>query len=429
MKKENYSLDTLIAHSADYNDTDTHSYTLPIFQTNAYHFESSEYAESLFELKQNGHIYSRISNPNANSLEDTMTKLEGGVGSLAMSSGHAAIFNTIINLANSGDEIVSSINIYGGAINLLGVTLGNLGIKTTFVDPDDMDSWENAITDKTKALFVELIGNPNANIADISAISKIAKKYGIPLIVDSTFSPPCISRPIDHGADIVIHSATKFLCGNGTAMGGIVVDSGNFKFEGNKRFPQYNEPDPSYHGIRFATDCGNAGFITRLRALILRDIGACLSPFNAYMISVGIQTLSLRVNKQCENAMMIASYLSKHPDVEFVNYPGLESDKYHDLATKYLSSGQYGSIFTFGLKGGRKVGAKFVDSLKLIGHVANVGDLRSLVIHPASTTHSQLSSEQLIQSGINEQTIRLSIGIESVDDLINDLDTAIRAAL
>lgn len=429
MNNENFSMETLLAHSADFDDPSTHAYTVPIFQTNAYNFENSEYAANLFGLKQEGFIYSRLTSPNASFLEEAITTLEGGAGSLAMSSGHAAIFNTIINLANAGDEIVSSMCIYGGAINLLGVTLKNLGIKTTFVDPDDMSAWESAITDKTKALFVELIGNPNANIADLNAISKIAKKYSIPLIVDSTFSPPCISRPIEHGADIVIHSATKFFCGNGTSMGGVIVDSGNFKFEDNPRFPQYNQPDQSYHGLRFGIDCGNKGFISRLRALILRDVGACISSFNAYMLHQGLQTLALRVYKQCENAMVIAKYLSKHPNVQFVNYPGLDDNKYHEMAKKYLSNGCFGSIFTFGIKGSREVGAKFVDNLNLFSHVANVGDIRSLVIHPASTTHSQLSSEQLESGGITEQTIRLSIGIESPDDLIHDLNQAMEKAL
>lgn len=419
---------TMAIHAGHTPDTDTHSIAAPIYQTTAYAFDSSEHAKQLFELKEAGNIYTRLSNPTCDTLERRVAALEGGVGALAMSSGHAAIFNTILNLASAGDEVVSSICIYGGAINLFGVTFKNLGINFKFVDPDDLDAWENAVTDKTKAFFVETVGNPNANVADIEAIAAIAHKHGIPLIVDSTFTTPFLCRPIEHGADIVIHSATKFLGGHGTAMAGIVVDSGKFKFEGNERFPQYNNPDVSYHGAVFAKDFGNAGFITRLRALILRDIGSCLSPFNAFLILQGIETLPLRMERHCKNALAVAEYLEKSEYVSFVNYPGLKSNKYNALKEKYMPLG-CGSVFTFGLDADRETGAKFIDSLKLLKNVANVGDVRSLVIHPATTTHSQLSDEQLKNAGITAQTIRLSIGIEDVDDIIADLDQAIKTAL
>lgn len=419
---------TMAIHAGQTPDTDTHSIAAPIYQTTAYAFDSSEHAKQLFELKEAGNIYTRLSNPTCDTLERRVAALEGGVGALAMSSGHAAIFNTILNLASAGDEVVSSICIYGGAINLFGVTFKNLGINFKFVNPDDLEAWENAVTDKTKAFFVETVGNPNANVADIEAIATIAHKHGIPLIVDSTFTTPFLCRPIEHGADIVIHSATKFLGGHGTAMAGMVVDSGKFKFEGNERFPQYNNPDVSYHGAVFAKDFGNAGFITRLRALILRDIGSCLSPFNAFLILQGIETLPLRMERHCKNALAVAEYLEKSEYVSFVNYPGLKSNKYNALKEKYMPLG-CGSVFTFGLDADRETGAKFIDSLKLLKNVANVGDVRSLVIHPATTTHSQLSDEQLKNAGITAQTIRLSIGIEDVDDIIADLDQAIKTAL
>ena len=419
--------DTLAVRAGYTPDSDNHCVAPPIYMNNAYAFESVEYAKELFELRATGNIYSRLSNPTVDVLEQRVAALDGGVAAVAMSSGHAAMFSTFLNLAKAGDEIVSSICIYGGAINLLGITLGNLGIKTRFVDPANLDEWEAAVTDKTRAFFVEVVGNPNANVADIEAIAAIAHKHGIPMIVDSTFTTPALFRPIEHGADIVIHSATKFLCGNGTAMCGIAVDAGTFKFEGNPRFPQYNEPDQSYHGKIFATDFGNMGFAVRLRALILRDVGACLSAFNAFMCLNGIETLPLRMKKHSENALAVAEHLAAHPDVEFVNYPGLKTSPYRELAEKYLPKGA-GGVMTFGLKGTRETGAKFIDSLQLLMNVANVGDSRSMVIHPATTTHSQLSDEQLVRAGISAQTIRLSVGLEDVEDIIADIDAAIEAA-
>lgn len=425
--EKNFGFDTLAVRAGYVPDSDQHSVAPPIYMTNAYAFESVEYAKELFELNRPGNIYTRLSNPTTDVLEKRVAALDGGAAAVAMSSGHGVMFSTFLNLAQAGDEIVSSICIYGGAINMMGVTLGNLGIKTRFVDPANLEEWEAAVTDRTKAFFVELIGNPNANVADIAAIAAIAHRHGIPMIVDSTFTTPALCRPILHGADIVIHSATKFLCGNGTAMCGIAVDAGTFRFEGNPRFPQYNNPDVSYHGRVFATDFGNVGFAARLRALILRDIGACLSPFNAFLCLNGIETLSLRMKKHSENALAVARHLAAHPGVDFVNYPGLESSPYYALAQKYLPQGA-GGVLTFGLKGSRETGARFIDSLKLLMNVANVGDARSMVIHPATTTHSQLSDEQLVRSGISPQTVRLSAGLEDVSDILADLDAAIAAA-
>jgi O-acetylhomoserine (thiol)-lyase len=401
--------------------------TPPIYQTCAYMFESAEAARDIFRLEKPGNIYTRITNPTIGYLEDKINILEGGVGAVAFSSGHGAILNTVINLACAGDELVSSICIYGGAINLLGVTLRDLGIKTTFVQPDDYDAWENAITPKTKALFFEMIGNPNANIADIEKIVEIGHRHGVPVIVDSTFATPYLFRPFEYGADIIIHAATKFLCGQGNSMAGLVVDSGKFKWLGNERFPRYNEPDESYHGLVFGKDCGDAGFISRLRALVLRDTGSCLSPFNAFLVLTGMETLPLRMRRHCDNAQKVAEYLSTNEGVSFVNYPGLPQDPSYALMQKYLPKGA-GSVFTFGLKGGREAGMKFINSLKLFENVANVGDTRSLVIHSASTTHSQLSDEQLVAGGITPDTVRLSVGIEDPEDLIADLEQAIKAA-
>lgn len=421
-----YKFDTKMIHSGYTVEETTKSLVPPLYLTNAYRFDSSEHAQKLFELKENGNIYTRLMNPTNDVLEKRVADLDGGVGALSFSSGHAAIFNCIVNLASAGDEVVASNAIYGGAINMLGVSLDRLGIKVKFVDPGNLDEWEANITDKTKAFFFEIVGNPNANVADIEAIAKIAHRHGIPVIADSTFTTPYLCKPIEFGADIVIHSATKFLGGHSTVMGGIVVDSGKFSYKGNDRFPLYNEPDESYHGVVYA-DLGELAFILRLRTLITRDFGACLSPFNAFMILQGIETLSLRMQRHCENAKKVAEYLNNSDQVSFVNYPGLKSSPYDSLTQKYLPKGA-GAVFTFGLKGGKDTGRKFIDSVKLFQNVANVGEIRSLVIHPATTTHSQLSSEQLKAAGISEETVRLSVGLEDVEDLIQDLEQAIHQA-
>ena len=424
---KNYGIDTLMVHAGTQPDPETHSVALPIYQTTAYTFDSTEHAARLFELKEPGNIYTRLSNPTVDALERRVAALDGGIGALAFASGHAAMVHTFLNLAGAGDEIVSSICIYGGAINMMGVTLGRIGVKVKFVDPGDLGAWEAAVTDRTKAFFVEAIGNPNANVADIEAIAAIAHRHGVPMIVDSTFTTPYLLRPIDYGADYVVHSATKFLGGHGTAMCGIVTDAGTFDFNGNPRFPLYTEPDVSYHGVVFAKDCGNAGFLSRLRAMMLRDLGGCCAPLSAFLIMQGIETLSLRMRHISESALAIAEHLESHPDVAFVNYPGLKSSPYYPLVRKYLPKGA-GGVFTFGLKGGRERGAKLIDSLELILHVTNVGDSRTLISHPASTTHSQLSDEQLAESGITPETVRLSVGLEDPADLIADLDRAIAAA-
>ncbi len=416
---------TKVIHSGYDTEQTTHSVVPPIYPTNAYVFDNAENAKRLFSLEEPGNIYSRLGNPTCDVLEKRIADLDGGVGALGFSSGHAAIFNTVVNLCCEGDEIVSSANIYGGAINLLGITLDRLGIKVKFVNPDDLSAWEKAVTPKTKMFFTEVVGNPNANVSDLSAIAEIAHKNGIPFVVDSTFTTPYLCRPIEFGADIVIHSATKYLSGHGSVMAGIVVDSGKFKFKDNPRFPLYNDPDPSYHGMIFA-DLGAPAFIMRLRALVTRDVGACLSPFNAYITMLGVETLPLRMDRHCENALAVAEYLEQCPQVESVSCPMLKSNKYHALAEKYAPKGT-GGVFTFELKGGKQAGVKFMDSLKLLKIVANVGDVRSMVIHPATTTHSQLSSEQLRAAGITENTVRLSIGLEDIEDIIGDLEQAIKA--
>lgn len=428
MDTKNLGFDTLSLHAGFSGDKCEGSTEVPIHATSAYRFESTDHAARLFELKEAGNIYSRLGNPTVAVLEERVAALDGGVGAVAFSSGHAAIFSTMLCLAECGDEIVSSINIYGGAINMLGVTLGKLGIKTVFVSGNDPADWEAAITPKTKALFLEIVGNPNANIADLSPIAALAKKHGIPYIVDSTFTTPAICRPKEFGADIVIHSATKFLCGHGNSLAGIAVDCGTFQFVGNPRFPQYNSPDVSYHGVVFGKDFGPAGFATRLRALYLRDLGGCLSPFNAYLVLLGVETLSLRMERHCSNALAVAKFLQKNPNVTFVSYPALPESPYYPLAQKYLG-GKGGAVFTFGIKGGREAGGRFIDSLNLIANVANVGDTKTQVIHPATTTHSQLSEEQLAASGTTPETIRISVGLENIEDLIADLEQAIQTAV
>jgi len=427
MLESELGFDTLMIHAGQSPDSDTLSVAAPIFQTTAYAFKSVEHAKSLFELKEGGNIYTRLQNPTNDVLEKRVAALDGGIGALATASGHSAMLMTFATLCSAGDEIVSSICIYGGAINMMGLSLKKLGIVVHFVDPDDFAAWESAVTPRTKAFFAEGVGNPNANVADIENIAAIAHRHGIPLIIDSTFTTPYLLKPAKWGADLIIHSATKFLGGHGTSMCGIVVDIGSFEWLGNPRFPDFNEPDPGYHGLVYAKEFGRQAFIAKLRVSTMRDYGACASPFNSFMILQGIETLSLRMRKHCDNTLEIARFLKGSPNVDFVNYPALEDDKYYALAQKYLPLG-CGGVFTFGLKGGRDTGARFIDSLRLFMNVANVGDVRSLVIHPATTTHSQLSDQQLAASGIAPATIRLSVGLEDVNDLISDLDQAMKNA-
>lgn len=423
---DNYSFETLAVHGGYSPEPTTHANVLPIYMTTAYSFDSVDHARRLFALEETGNIYTRLQNPTNTAFEERISLLEGGCGAVAASSGHAAITMALLNLCVCGTEIISSSTIYGGAINLLGKTFARMGIKVHFVDISDTSAVEALINDKTRVIFAESIGNPKADVADIDALSEIAKRHGIPLIIDNTFATPALLRPFEHGANIVIHSATKYLAGSSTVMGGVVVDGGNFNWKDNPRFPEFNTPDESYHGIVYADAAGKAAFITKLRTHILRDVGACQSPFNSWVTMLGLETLSLRMERHSENALKVAKFLESHPMVERVDYPALESSRFFPLTKKYLPNGASG-VFTFEIKGGREAGAKFCNNLKLLRIVANLGDVRSMVSHPATTTHSQLSDEQLANAGISPSTIRLSIGIENVNDIISDIENALNA--
>jgi O-acetylhomoserine (thiol)-lyase len=420
--------DTLQVHAGQIPDPTTGSRAVPIYQTTSYVFNNAEHAANLFALKEFGNIYTRIMNPTNDVFEQRVAALEGGIGALAVASGSSAITYAILNIAGTGDEIVSASTLYGGTYNLFSFTLPRLGIKTIFVDPDDPENFRKAITGKTKAVYIETIGNPGINVIDIEAVAKIAHENSVPLIIDNTFGTPYLIRPIDFGADIVVHSATKFIGGHGTSIGGIIVDSGNFDWKASGRFPGLTEPDPSYHGVIYTDAVGPLAYIIKARVQLLRDTGAAISPFNSFQFIQGLETLSLRVQKHVANALSIAEFLEKHPLVAWVNYPGLKSNKYYGLGQKYLPKGA-GSIFTFGIKGGIEAGKRFIDSLEIFSLVANVGDAKSLVIHPASTTHSQLSCAEQKEAGVTPEQIRLSIGIEDVEDLIYDIDQALHKAV
>lgn len=419
----NYQFETLQVHAGQEVDPTTRSRAVPIYQTTSYVFENSENGADLFALKTPGNIYTRIMNPTTDVFEKRIAALEGGAGALAVASGAAAISYSIQNLANAGDHIVSASTVYGGTYNLFANTLPHSGIATTFVNPDDPQNFEAAIKDNTKAFFVESLGNPNGNIIDLEAVADIAHRHGIPVIVDNTFATPYLFRPIEHGADIVVHSATKFIGGHGTSIGGVLVDSGKFDWAASGRFPNFTEPEPGYHGIIPVEAFGELAYLLRARVVLLRDTGAALSPFNAFLFLQGLETLSLRLERHNENALKVVEFLSNHPQVECVHHPSLPSNPYHSLAQRYFPRYQ-GSIFTFQIKGGSDEAKKFVDSLKLFSNLANVADAKSLAIHPASTTHSQLTTEQLEAGGIFANTIRLSIGIEHAADLIADLTQA-----
>lgn len=423
---ENLKLETLAVHGGQALDPTTKSRAVPLYQTAAYGFDSTAHAARLFALEEEGNIYSRIGNPTTEVFEQRVALLEGGVGGLATASGHAAILLTILNIASAGDEIVSSSSLYGGTHNLFSVTLRKLGIVVKFVDVNDPESFRKACTSKTKAFYAETLGNPGMEVLDIEKIAQIAHECEVPLIVDNTFGTPYLCRPIEWGADIVVHSATKFIGGHGTSIGGVVIDSGKFDWT-TGRFPGLTEPDESYHGIRYVADTGEKAFITKLRVQMLRDIGATLSPFNAFMFLIGLETLHIRMERHVQNALAVAEFLEKHPAVSWVNYPTLKSNRYQGLAQKYMPKGS-GAVFTFGIRGGRAAGAKFIDSVKLLSHLANVGDAKSLVIHPSSTTHSQLSPEAQIASGVSPDMIRLSIGLENIEDIRADLDQALEAS-
>ncbi|WP_394220023.1 PLP-dependent aspartate aminotransferase family protein [Halobacillus trueperi] len=423
---ESYDVDTISLHGGQSPDPTTGSRAVPIYQTTSYVFHDTEHAQSLFALDEPGNIYSRIGNPTVDVFEKRMALLEGGVASVATASGMSAIALSILNIAGSGDEVVAAANLYGGTYNLFANTLPRYGIKVHFVDPEDPENFRQAITDRTKAVFAETIGNPSLHVLDIEKVAAVAHDHDLPLLIDNTFATPYTCRPIEHGADIVIHSATKWIGGHGTAIGGVVVDGGQFNW-GNGKYPVFTEPDSSYNGIVYTADFGTLAYITKLRVQLLRDFGSCLSPQNAFLLLQGLETLHLRVARHGDNAQELAEYLQGHPDVEWVSYPGLPTHPAHELANRYLDGG-YGSIVNFGIKGGREAGRQVINNISLWSHVANVGDAKSLIIHPASTTHQQLSVEDLAASGVTEELIRLSIGLESSKDLINDLDRAIAKA-
>ena len=426
-KDRKFKFETLQLHvGQEQPDPVTDARAVPIYQTSSYVFRNSQHAADRFGLKDAGNIYGRLTNPTEDVFEKRIAALEGGSAALAVASGAAAITYTIENLAQQGDHIVSAKNIYGGSFNLLEHTLPNYGITTTFVDIFNLEEVENAIQENTKAVYIETLGNPNSDVVDIEALANIAHKHKIPLVVDNTFATPYLVRPIEYGADIVVHSATKFIGGHGTTIGGVIVDSGKFDWEASGKFPSLTEPNPSYHGVSFADAVGPAAFVTYIRAILLRDTGATISPFNAFLLLQGVETLSLRLERHAENTKKVVAYLAHHPQVEHVNHPSLPKHPDHALYEKYFPNGG-ASIFTFNIKGGQKEAHKFIDSLKIFSLLANVADVKSLVIHPATTTHSQLTDEELADQGIAQNTIRLSIGTEHIDDIIADLEQAFEA--
>ncbi|MGI9109505.1 MAG: O-acetylhomoserine aminocarboxypropyltransferase/cysteine synthase family protein [Opitutales bacterium] len=427
-------LGTKSLHAGQKPDPTTGSRAVPIYQTTSYQFRDTEHAANLFGLKELGNIYTRIMNPTTDVLEQRLAALEGGSGALAHSSGQAAITAAILNIAGAGDHIVSVSQLYGGTYNLFHYTLPKLGIQVSFVDGDDPENFRKAVKSNTKAFYGEGLGNPRLNIFPFAEVGKIAKEIGVPLIIDNTALSPYLNRPFEHGANIVVHSATKHIGGHGTSIGGIVVDGGNFDW-GNGKFPGFTEPDMSYHGLphweafkAFAPAGGaNIAFIMKMRLQFLRDVGSCLSPFNAFLLLQGLETLHLRMERHCANAMKVAQFLESHPKVKWTNYPGLKSSKYHDLAKKYLTNG-YGALVGFGLKSGLEGGSKFINALQLHSHVANIGDARSLAIHPASTTHSQLTAAERDSAGVTDDYVRLSVGLEDIEDILADLEQALAKA-
>jgi O-acetylhomoserine (thiol)-lyase len=416
---------TRALHAGQQPDAATGARAVPIYQTTSYVFDDTAHAAALFNLQRFGNIYTRIMNPTTAVFEERMASLERGVGALALSSGQAAQFIALTSLLESGDEIVSAKTLYGGTYTQFDVSFRRLGIQTTFVDPDDPENFRRAITPKTKVIYGETIGNPGMNVLDIAAVAKIAHEHNLPLVIDNTFASPYLCRPIEHGADIICHSATKFIGGHGTSIGGVIVDSGKFPWN-QGRFPQLLEPSPGYHGIRFYETFGDLAYIVKARVEGLRDFGPALSPFNSFLFLQGIETLKLRMEAHSSNALKVAQFLEAHGRVAWVQYPGLKSSKYKALADKYLPIGA-GGMLTFGIKGGIAEGQKFIEALKLFSHLANVGDAKSLVIHPASTTHQQLSAEQRQAAGISDDLVRLSVGIEEIDDILWDLDQALGA--
>jgi len=419
--------ETIALHGGQEPDPVTGSRAVPIYQTTSYVFRDTEHAANLFGLKEFGNIYTRIMNPTQDVFEKRVALLEGGAGALATSSGQAAITFAILNIAQAGDEVVASSSLYGGTYNLFAHTLPKLGVTVHFVDQSNPDNFREKLTDKTKAIFCETIGNPRINVADIEAIAAIAHEHGVPLIVDNTFATPLLCRPFEHGADIVVHSTTKFIGGHGTAIGGIIVDSGKFDWT-NGKFPGLTTPDPSYHGVVYTEAAGNLAYIIKARVQLQRDIGAAVAPFNAFLFLQGLETLHLRMERHSQNALAVAQFLAQHPDVEWVSYPGLESDPDYSLAQKYLPQGA-GAILAFEVKGGLEAGRRLIESTKLFSHLANVGDAKSLIIHPASTTHQQLTEEKQRAAGVTPGLIRLSVGTEAIDDILGDLEQALKQAV
>lgn len=425
MKTKDLHFETLQLHAGqEQADPTTDARAVPIYQTTSYVFHNSEHAAARFALQEPGNIYGRLTNPTQEVLEKRIAALEGGVAALAVASGAAAVAYAFQNITRAGDHIVAAKTIYGGSYNLLAHTLPASGVTTTFVEPSDVSNFERAIQENTKLIFIETLGNPNSNIIDIEEVARIAHSHKIPLIVDNTFGTPYLIRPAEHGADIIVHSATKFIGGHGTSLGGVIVDTGKFNWNDSGKFPQLTEPDPCYHGIRFTGVAGEAAYVTRIRAILLRDTGAAISPFNAFLLLQGLETLSLRVERHVENALKIVSYLNNHPKVESVHHPALPNHPDHALYLRYFPKGA-GSIFTIDLKGGIKEAQQFIDNLKIFSLLANVADMKSLAIHPATTTHSQLNAEELEEQQIKPGTVRLSIGTEHIDDLIADIEQAL----
>jgi len=425
MPENGYHFDTLALHAGQQPDPTTGARAVPIYQTTSYCFRDSEHAARLFALEESGNIYTRIMNPTNDVFEKRMAALEGGVGALATASGQAAETLALLNITRAGQEIVSSISLYGGTYNLFHHTFAKLGITVRFVDPSDPENFRRAINDRTRAVFAEVLGNPKLDVFDIEAVAKICHDAGVPLVIDSTLATPYLCRPLEWGADIVVHSTTKFIGGHGTSIGGVIVDGGRFNWS-NGRFPELTEPDPSYHGVRYTEAFGEAAFIVKARVQLLRDMGPCMSPFNAFLFLQGLETLSLRMERHSANALAVARWLKEHPKVSWVAYPALEDSPSYELCRKYFPKGA-GAILGFGIKGGLDAGKRFVDSLKLFSHLANVGDAKSLVIQPAATTHQQLSPEEQLATGVTPDFIRLSIGLEDVRDIIADLDQALAA--
>ncbi|MGE6630758.1 homocysteine synthase [Bacillus sp. NPDC077027] len=419
-----FRLETKAIHAGQTLDPTTYARAVPIYQTTSYGFRDSEHAANLFGLQEPGNIYSRIMNPTSDVFEKRIADLEGGIGALAVSSGQAATTYSLLNIAEAGDEIVSSSSLYGGTYNLFAHTLPKLGINVKFVDPSNLKELEEAITPKTKAVYAESIGNPKGDVLDIEAIAEITHQHHIPLIIDNTLASPYLLRPIEFGADIVVHSATKFIGGHGTSIGGVIVDSGKFDWTKSGKFKGLTEPDPSYHGLVYTEAIGEAAYITKARVQLLRDLGAAISPFNSFLLLQGLETLHLRLERHSENALKTAQFLEEHPLVEWVSYPGLKGHPSYEHAQKYLPKGQ-GAILTFGIKGGLEAGKKLIDSVQLFSHLANVGDSKSLIIHPASTTHQQLSEEEQRKTGVSPELIRLSVGTEAIEDILADLSQAI----